>query len=116
MTPKAGTPGEPPEHRSRASIAALIRARREHLGLTREQVAEFVGRNFQQVGRWERAESLPEGSETRSRLAEILHLEADDFIPDGLPEDAVLEMADQLVALVDGLREALRHLLQPRRP
>jgi transcriptional regulator with XRE-family HTH domain len=75
-----------------ARLGALIRNRREELGLSTRQLAEQAGMNFATVARIEQGQFAAPGPDKLARIAEALGLNtadlfglADYTVPDDLP-------------------------------
>lgn len=60
-------------------ISENIRARREHLGLTQETLAQMVGVSRQTMGKWEDGTSTPDLSNAGA-LAQALEVSLDDLV------------------------------------
>ena len=97
-----------------------IRARREQLGLSQEQLAEAVGVSFQAVSGWERDQSLPDTARL-PQLADVLKTSTD-FLLGTIPALTASLAADRLfdeermytfvkaAATAQGLQQTLRAL------
>lgn len=86
-------------------ISKKIKARRQELGLTLEDVARGVGVGRSTVLRWERGEIRNMGSNRVKKMAEVLQMNPLDLVPDagnGLPLDEPATKAESFDTFLTG--------------
>ena len=86
-------------------ISKKIKARRQELGLTLEDVARNVGVGRSTVLRWERGEIKNMGSNRVNKMAEVLQMNPLDLVPDAatdLPWEAAATKAEAFDAFLSG--------------
>ena len=86
-------------------ISKKIKARRQELGLTLEDVARSVGVGRSTVLRWERGEIKNMGSNRVNKMAEVLQMNPLDLVPDAatdFPWEASAAKAEAFDAFLSG--------------
>lgn len=93
------------------NIGELIYQRRKELGLTLEQIGDFVGVSKSTVKKWESGYISNMRRDKIALLAKVLQINPTELIGDNEPEPALTEKQKQLISLYDALPEDKKKLV-----
>lgn len=89
-----------PDKKELAHLGHRLRAMRQRLGLTQEQLAERANLHYSYIGQVERGEKIP-SLRTLKRLASAMHTSVDFFLEEPSPYEHRLEaLRQELLALL----------------